>query len=216
MKNSIFILFLLISGLVDGQKHTKLLESGTEKYKMGDYEGAILEFTKANEKSPSKKLVPAFDYRGWAKYALGDLKGAISDFTLAIEYSSYPEWTFEYYYSRGLCLSELKDNKGAILDFTKSIELNSDPKYFMYDLEILTKAYANRGGSKLDLIDNEGAIIDLKKAIELNPNDIDSYYNIGCAFFNLNNLEKACLYWKKSLALGDKEVIDIIKKNCGN
>ncbi len=216
MKNWIFVLFLISTFLAEGQKHTKLLESGTEKYKNGDYAGAILDFTKANEKSPSKKLVPAFDYRGWAKYALGDYEGAISDFTLAIEYSDIPEWALEYYHSRGVCQSLIMNNEAAILDFTKSIELNSNPKHYTYDLEILTMAYADRGGVKLNLKDNEGAIADLKKAIELNPNYIYSYYDIGCAFFNVNDLENACSSWGKSVALGDKDAVELFDKYCGN
>ena len=51
--------------------------SGKDKYKNGDIEGAIKDFTKALE--INSQYVDAFFNRGVAKYALEDLIGASSD-----------------------------------------------------------------------------------------------------------------------------------------
>ena len=216
MKNSIFILFLLISGLVDGQKHVKFYNSGLDKSLKGDYQGAILDFTKAIENFP--KMTNAFKNRGIAKYELGDINGAISDFTKAIEFNPFPDDNSDPYNWRGICYDSQNKHIEAIADYSQAITLesNKNPESYMYDLELLTMAYVNRGATKIDLEDYDGGILDLKKAIEINPNYIDSYYNLGYAFFDLNDFENACSTWEKSVALGDKEAIELISKYCGH
>ena len=60
-----------------------LFNSGVDKYKQGDYQGAIADFTKALEINP--QYTNAYANRGVSKYFLGDLKGACDDWRKAAD-----------------------------------------------------------------------------------------------------------------------------------
>jgi hypothetical protein len=47
-----------------------------------------------------------------------------------------------------------------------------------------------------------------------NPNDIDAFYNRGMCFLNMGKKQEACKSWDECFRLGDKKVLDIIRKNC--
>jgi Flp pilus assembly protein TadD len=57
--------------------------SGTQKYKQGDHNGAISDFTRAIEINPG--YWKAYNSRGVVKWDKGDLDGALSDHTKSIE-----------------------------------------------------------------------------------------------------------------------------------
>ena len=60
---------------------TNFYNSGVEKYKKGDYQGAIADYDKAIEIYP--EFVSAFEERGIAKESLNDLYGACLDWRMA-------------------------------------------------------------------------------------------------------------------------------------
>ena len=80
------------------------------KYKRGNYQGAIDDYTKAIEL--------AYVFRGAAKVQSGDAQGGIADFDKAIEIN--PQNAVNYY-NRGIAKQLVVDRKGACGDWEKSI-----------------------------------------------------------------------------------------------
>jgi tetratricopeptide (TPR) repeat protein len=135
------------------------------KMNLEDYEGAILDFTKAIELDSNYH--GTYYERGRCKYLLEDYKEAIQDFTKAIGLNPS-----EYvYYDRGMCKYLLEDFKGAIEDYTKIIELN--PK--------CDDAYYERGRCKYHFVGEEkSACMDWSKAVELGNVDAIDKINKYC------------------------------------
>ena len=82
------------------------------KYKRGNYQGAIDDYTKAIEF--------AYGNRGVAKVKSGDAQGAIADFDKAIEIN--PQNAVNYY-NRGTAKELVGDLKGACADWEESISI---------------------------------------------------------------------------------------------
>ena len=94
---------------------------GVARLMKKDFDGAIIDLTKAIEMYPKDSTKSAYFYRGEARAKLKDFDGAILDFTKAIEIN--PKDGRAYYYrgvSRGLGFN---DKKGTCDDFKKSASL---------------------------------------------------------------------------------------------
>ncbi|MEH2225836.1 tetratricopeptide repeat protein [Nostoc sp.] len=113
---------------------------GNARSDLGDFEGAIEDYTQAIQINPS--YADAYYNRGNARSDLGDFEGAIEDYTQAIEIN------FNYadaYYNRGNIRLEIADKQGAIEDFQKAadiyrkegkLEALKDTREIILDLEI--------------------------------------------------------------------------------
>ena len=97
------------------QKGYKWFESGIEKQKQKDLNGAIVDFSKAIEMKPN--FAEAYAYRAEAKRMADDYQGAIADFSKAIALK--PDYSFAYY-NRGLTKVVLKDYQGALADYKRA------------------------------------------------------------------------------------------------
>ena len=64
-----------------------------DKYKKGDYQGAIADFNQAIKINPN--YAQAYNNRGGIRYELGDKQGAIADFNQAIKIN--PNYANAYY-----------------------------------------------------------------------------------------------------------------------
>ena len=133
---------------------------GYTKDALGDYEGAIEDYTTAIELNPN---VGAYYNRGNAKRHLGDDKGAIADYDTVITLN--PE-DVSAYYNRGNIKRKIRDYVGAIADYNSVIKLNPEDVY----------AYKNRGTAKQALGQYEEAEADLARAKELDA-DIEMKSN---------------------------------------
>ena len=111
-----------------------LVDSGLDKKKQGDYQGAIADYTQAIKLDPQDAT--AYNNRGLAYYNLGDNKGAIADYTQAI---AIDENYAHAYYNRGLASSSLGDNQGAIKDYEKAAELYQQQGNTKWHQQALTK-----------------------------------------------------------------------------
>ena len=143
-------------------------DKGVEKIQRGDYEGAIVEFTRTISLSP--KTAEAYYNRGIAKKSLNDHRGSIDDNTQAI--SINPKY-WDAYVGRGnsrLGLANAEHTRLAIQDFTKAIE--NEPS---------VSAYFNRGVAKYNLKDYKGAILDFEKTLKLNPSHPRALSLLGSA-----------------------------------
>jgi len=106
----------------EGQKPSaesaKYYNSGVDKARTGDSQGAIADYKEAIRISPNFPL--AYNNSGAEKAKLKDYKGAIADLDEAIRLT--PE-DGDPYYTRGLAKSQLNDLQGAKADLEKAAEL---------------------------------------------------------------------------------------------
>lgn len=79
---------------------------GKIEYYLGDYAGAIKEFTKVIKLHPDSAI--AYYNRGLAKQRLGDLDGAIADYDKAIKLN--PEYCEALHTRRNAIKSKEKEN----------------------------------------------------------------------------------------------------------
>jgi tetratricopeptide (TPR) repeat protein len=165
---------------------TAFYNSGVDKYKAGDYQGAISDYDQAIQLNPD--YAEAYRYRGNSKDNLKDNQGAISDYDQVIKLN--PDDAVAYY-NRGNFKNNLGDNQGAIADYNQAIQLN--PNY--------TVAYYNRGLAKYYLKDNQGAISDYDQVIKLNPDDAVVYYNRGNSKNNLGDYQGAISDYTQAIKL---------------
>lgn len=133
-------------------KADDFLLQAEDKYKKGDYRGAIADYDQAIQLD--RKNASAYVNRGVARHELGDKKGAIADYDKAIQLN--PKNALDYY-NRGNIRHELGDKEGAIFDYDKAIQINSKDAL----------AYYKRGVARYELEDKKGTIADLQKAAAL-------------------------------------------------
>ncbi len=132
--------------------NSDILLSAKTKYKNGDYQGAITEYTQAIQLNPGDAL--AFCCRGVAYYRLGYAANAMSDYNHSIKLD--PNLSMAYY-RRGFLHYISKDYLSAIDDYNKSIALQPD----------FALAYSNRSYAYRDLYGEQEAAIDLRFAAKL-------------------------------------------------
>lgn len=132
-------------------------KSGWDKYKAGDYPGAIADFTKAIAINAPLK---AYHLRALAKEKMNDIYGAEKDLAYVARQNAeknnvgYVEAVQHY----GSLLIRLKKYNQALLEMDTLIMKNT---------MALPIAYYNRGLAKVNLNDKEGGCLDLSRAGEL-------------------------------------------------
>ena len=91
---------------------------GFSKNELGDYTGAIADYSKAIELNP--EYVEAYFNRGFAKNGLGDYTGAIADYSKAIEFNPGNAMAYN---NRGFAKIKLGEKYNGCLDLSKAGEL---------------------------------------------------------------------------------------------
>jgi tetratricopeptide (TPR) repeat protein len=179
------------------------LDRGTEYYKQGRYDEAIIELNKANAIDPND--FEAYGFRGTAYFKKGNLDQAISDLNKAIELN--PNYSLAYC-NRGFAYVKKGDHDQALFDFNKAIELN--PNY--------ADAFVGRGATYARKGNYDQAISDNNKVIEIDPNYAGAYYSRGVAYYFKNDYDKAWIDINKAEWLGfkvDPEFLEALKKASG-
>ena len=128
-----------------------------DKFELGNFEEAILDYNKALELSPAE-ICLVYSMRGNAKRNVGDFDGAISDQNKALDFD--PLYVDGYFY-RSIAKYKMGDFYGAIDDYTQVIKIN--PKD--------SDAFFNRANVKKEIGDMKGACEDLRKAAELGDDE---------------------------------------------
>ena len=131
---------------------------------LGDFLGAIADYSKAIELNPNP-WEKSFFWRGYLHEKNENYDRAISDYSSAIKIN--PEYEKAYFF-RGYLRYILEDYKGSIEDYSKVIELNPNNE----------DAYSGRGASKNQLKDFDSAIKDFTEAINIKPNSYLSLIHI--------------------------------------
>jgi len=155
----------------------------------GEYERAILEYSKAIEIDPRR--AGAYNNRGVTYAHKREFEQAVLDFTRAIEID--PKYATAYT-NRGKAFGSKREYDRAIADHTKAIEIN--PKF--------ADAYINRGNVYADKNESDRAILDYTKAIEIDPKDADAYLNRGVIYADKGEFEQAILDYTKAIEIDPK------------
>ena len=129
----------------------------------------------------------------------GDFYGAISNFNKAIEINA--DFANAYVARCGAKLN-LKLNQAALEDCQKGIAINTLDDTIYVDKQT---AFTNICGAKFNLGDSYGAISYCNKAIKLDSKDALAYRNRGIAKEVIEDLQGACLDWKKASEFGDQD-----------
>ncbi len=128
-----------------------------DKFELKDYEGAVLDYNKALELSPTE-ICLVYSMRGNAKRNLNDFDGAISDQNKVLDFN--PLYA-DGYFNRGIAKYQKGDFDGAIEDYTQVININSKDSDALY----------NRANIKKEIEDMRGACEDWRKGAELGDED---------------------------------------------
>lgn len=151
MMKHFLCLLIFTSTLCFGQTE-KILEKGYEKYLEEDYQGAIMDFSKAL--SFDSNNAEAYYLRGVCYSSQGKKIEAMADLDKATELNAQYA---EAYYEKGYIFLIDQNAKLAIREFDKVIEYKPD----------FAEAYVSRGTAKCMLEDKEGASADWERAKEL-------------------------------------------------
>ena len=137
-----------------------------DKFELADYEGALLDYNKALELSPTE-ICLVYSMRGNAKRNLGDFDGAISDQNKALDFD--PLYA-DGYFNRGIAKFKKGDLDGAIQDYSQVLKIN--PKD--------SDAFFNRANVKKEIEDMKGACEDWRKAADLGDDDATKFFREHC------------------------------------
>lgn len=206
-------------------------ELGHEKIKVGDWQGAVDDFTKAIEldaqlqapKAQSSNrydgsqttsgevyvsdpfTAAAYHSRAIARANLGELDEAIDDYQHALRIK--PKWA-EAYLGLGFVLLDKKDFASAVADFSRAIKLR--PGFIA--------AHHARGTAFMKQGRMEPAVIDFTNALKLDPRMAEAYANRGLALMVLGREAEAktdldkCLELKPELKKDLEGRIELARK----
>jgi tetratricopeptide (TPR) repeat protein len=129
-----------------------LLCSAKAKYRIGDYQGAVAEYTLAIEFSPN--IAVAFSCRGDAYSKLGEAEKAMKDYDRSTQLD--PTAVVNYY-RRGNLYYSAKNYVQALAEYSQTIELKPD----------FALAHIGRGHTNRELYGDREGLSDWKLAAKL-------------------------------------------------
>ena len=145
---------------VCAQTAEEYLSNGNDDFRIGNFDRAIVEYTKALDINPN--LAKAYNNRGVAYAQEGSLPRAIADFTMAI--ANNPK-DAEAYNNRGHAYAGQGNLSQAIFDYTKAIGINT----------FYVKAYNNREIAYYKLKEYDKAWADVHR-VEAIGGSVDPYF----------------------------------------
>jgi tetratricopeptide (TPR) repeat protein len=156
------------------------LDRGASKANLGQYEGAISDYQKAEELGLKTSIL--YSNWGYAYYQLKQPDKARTYLERALEIDPNNGSAYRF---RGDIKYDKNDNKGAEQDYTKAISSNPN-----------ASNYFARGLAFYYLKDYKKAIADMDKAIQLSPNTAQYYFDRGDAKDMINDFDGACRDWQ--------------------
>jgi tetratricopeptide (TPR) repeat protein len=155
-------------------------DRGASKANLGQYEGAIADYQKAEELGLKTSIL--YSNWGYAYYQLKQPDKAQTYLEKALEIDPNNGSAYRW---RGDIKYDKNDNKGAEQDYTRAISSNPN-----------ASNYFARGLAFYYLKDYKKAIADMDKAIQLNPNAAQYYFDRGDAKDMINDFDGACRDWQ--------------------
>ncbi|MFI1745555.1 tetratricopeptide repeat protein [Thalassobellus sediminis] len=169
---------------LDPEKLDAYFYRAIAKNDLGDYYGAIADYSKIIVKEPD---ADTYYNRGNSRFSLQDFEGAKNDYAKAYELDKK---FLDALYSLACVKFDLEEFNDAIKDFSsyiKEVPYNS----MAYTL----RAYAYKSSGNL-----KSAVQDFNTAVLIEPN-ADSYYNRGIFLMELNYYKEANSDLNKSIRL---------------
>eukprot|EP00927_Polykrikos_kofoidii_P024720 TRINITY_DN22410_c0_g1_i1.p1 TRINITY_DN22410_c0_g1~~TRINITY_DN22410_c0_g1_i1.p1 ORF type:complete len:390 (+),score=72.15 TRINITY_DN22410_c0_g1_i1:168-1337(+) len=163
-----------------------LLAAGRAKYEVGDYGGALADYTTAVCADATCAI--AWESRGMVRGMLGDYDGGIKDCTESLRLDPQKPLVWCH---RGTMRLENGDYDGAIADCTEAMRLN--PK--------ISVAWNDRGGAKLEKGDLEGALKDYSEGLRLNPRNANAWHNRGIVKHESGDFAGAIADFRKAMSV---------------
>jgi Tfp pilus assembly protein PilF len=118
------------------------VQSGSELLQKGDYQQAVVNFSRAIEMSPFEAML--YFNRGIALYKSGKMKEAEEDFEKALILDQRMVNALLY---RGLCREKLGKEKAALEDYTRAMQQQPDDVSIQNNLAWLYATAKEEGGT---------------------------------------------------------------------
>lgn len=156
--------------------------------KNGNYQGAIQEWKKALDLSPSEPWL--HNSLGVALMEAGEVQEALTHYQIAIELN--PHYA-EAYNNSGEALATKGDDSGAIVQFLRALELDT----------AFTAARTHVGMLLAGMGRMDEAILHMRKVATDNPDAMEAQRNLGHALAQAGKLQDAELYLRRADRLAD-------------
>ena len=147
------------------------------RFTLGDYRGAVNDYTEVLALIPRDQAAPAYNGRGAARHILGDYDGALADYNQAIDID--PGLCIAYI-SRGNARYHKRDLRG-IEDHRTAFRL--DPGLTVREMVRGFRADLGRG--------HEAVLENCRKHIRIHPDDLMSYTRRGITLILLGRDSEA-------------------------
>jgi Tetratricopeptide repeat. len=219
---------------VDANNSKALSLKGEAQFNLKDYNNSLKTFDIALSKSNP----PAMATIGKAK-VLNQLGSSKESYKLLDDAIAKKPETPDFYYARGILNSTKEKYAKALQDFEKTVELNANYNPFgvalnigiahlnleEYDkaIESLTKAiavdsksaatYHTRGLARYAQEEYKEAVDDFLKSFDISPNP-NTMFNLGMAYYKLNDKDNACYYFHKSCQQGNTNSCKMVIMVC--
>ena len=143
--------------------------------------------------------------RGLLNFQRGKPLLAVEDYDKALSINA--NWnTCQVFLNRGIANDALQKSELAIQDFTRAIV--ADPNH--------VGGYTARGNILYNVTRYQEAVEDFKKAEILSPDNAVIPYNIGMAYYKINERNTACKYFQKSCSQGNNNACKMVVLNCSD
>lgn len=207
---------------------------GDIKQRQENLHGAIIDYTKAEKQDPNDARL--YVSRGAVYITEGRLKEGIKDCDKAIKLAPNDPDPF---YNRACAHYLGQNNEAALRDLDRSLELRKDNADALFlrgvikgelfreeegleDLEASLRINPEQDGGLMslgvllfDLERYDEAIVKFSEVIAKNASDLaEAHYYRGDCYYKQENKDDACVNWRRSAELGDKDAQFIVRNYC--
>lgn len=195
MKDNISALNVLTKSIaIRNDKHLSFFYRGLANNRLGKYQEAVIDFTKALE---IKEDHYSYIERGRAYNSLKNYERALNDLNFAnklIRQNNKFKESSELFHNRGITYYGLKKFRNSVIDLSKAIKLKADD-FFVFH---------NRGWAYFRLENWNKANSDYREAIKRNPeneNLLICFEQLSLINIKLQNYEEVIKFSEKGIAL---------------